>query len=178
VTIRFRFNPNKALQAIMWLAQQSPGITLHTIVKVCFYADKKHLNRYGRPVFGDRYRAMPYGPVGSGVYDILKHEPLYLELVGRDTFPFVVEGRHVRSIEGISPDLSVFSESDVEVLKEAYRENAALSFDALVDKTHADPAYRGVEVNDWMHYEDLVDEREHRDEVIEDLKTSGHRMVI
>src|SRR3954465_16031103 len=75
-SIRFNFNPEKALEALVWIAARDPGITFYYIVKVLYYADKLHLNRFGRPILGDRYIAMEHGPVPSVVYDML----------GRDRF--------------------------------------------------------------------------------------------
>lgn len=59
-TIRFRFAPAKARSAVQWMlgeARPEP-LDLHTILKTCYFADKAHLNRWGRPVFGARCRAM------------------------------------------------------------------------------------------------------------------------
>jgi uncharacterized phage-associated protein len=37
-----------------------------------YFADRKHLEKYGRFICGDSYVAMKHGPVPSEIYDILK----------------------------------------------------------------------------------------------------------
>jgi hypothetical protein len=39
----------KALEVILWLATECPGIDVYHVVKCAYYADKRHLNLYGRP---------------------------------------------------------------------------------------------------------------------------------
>src|SRR5690606_9928660 len=87
-TIRFRTNPEKALEVILWFASKREGIDFHSILKLLFFADKYHLNGYGRPIVGDQYKALPYGPVAQTTYDILKREPLVLEELGLEELPF------------------------------------------------------------------------------------------
>ena len=67
------------------------GTNLNAILKLLFFAEVDHLNRYGRPIVGDRYYARQWGPVPETTYDLLKEEPLLIqeatdgELKGRDT---------------------------------------------------------------------------------------------
>jgi hypothetical protein len=82
--IRFDFNPEKALEALIFVANERPNISFYYIVKILYYADKDHLNRYGRPILGDRYIAMEHGPVPSVVYDMLgRDEFLDEDLISR-----------------------------------------------------------------------------------------------
>ena len=69
--ITFRFRPVKVIEAVSWMlrtAKSDPTdpaeqLDLHTILKTCYFADKRALNEIGRPVFGAKYIAMRYGPV-------------------------------------------------------------------------------------------------------------------
>ena len=81
--IKFRFNPRKAYEGILWMLSQANGRRdLHAVLKACYFADKSHLNEYGRPVFGARYQAMPYGPVPLQIYEMLKGEPHWYRNLG------------------------------------------------------------------------------------------------
>ncbi|MBC8241670.1 MAG: SocA family protein [Alphaproteobacteria bacterium] len=178
MSIRFRFNGVKALNAVLWLCEKQPGITFHTISKVVYYADKKHLTKYGRPIIGDMYAAMPAGPVPSGVYDLLKGDEIQLESLGLESRPFSVKHRYHVYVADYNSDMDVFSESDVEMLEESFAENAHLDFKALVDKTHAELDYAEAPGH-WMRYEDFIPvDMAHRGEIIEDLTGCAHRMVM
>ncbi|WP_409530306.1 Panacea domain-containing protein [Shinella sp.] len=43
-------------------------------LKTLYYADRAHLQRYGRPITGDRYIAMENGPVPSYAYNAVKQQ--------------------------------------------------------------------------------------------------------
>ena len=55
--IEFNTNVNKAIEVILWLANKINGISRHKLLKLLFYADEYHLNKYGRPIIGDKYNA-------------------------------------------------------------------------------------------------------------------------
>jgi uncharacterized phage-associated protein len=175
MSIRFRFNVRKAVEVILWFSEIRPGITLHTLLKLLFYADKYHLNRYGRPIVGDDYRALQYGPVASTTYDILKGDNLGLELLG-DERPFdVAGGRHVRGRR--RPDLDVLSESDVEALAWSFKKYGRLNFGQLTELTHKEPAWVNAEGR-LMRYEDFLDDTDDKAERVEDIRDAALRMVI
>ena len=71
-------NCPKIREAILHIIRESDRkntrVTRFEIAKSLFFADRSHLNRYGRPVTFDKYVAMKDGPVPSFAYNILKHE--------------------------------------------------------------------------------------------------------
>lgn len=66
------FDREKALEVILYIANNLDGATFHSISKMLYLSDKLHLQEYGRLICGDRYIAMEYGPVPSAIYDMLK----------------------------------------------------------------------------------------------------------
>ncbi len=84
MAIKFKPNAAKAVEVIVWFANKRPGVDFHTILKLLFFADIYHLNQWGRPIIGDTYNALPYGPVAQTTYDLLRREPLALELLRTD----------------------------------------------------------------------------------------------
>ena len=175
MSIRFRFNARKAVEVILWFADKQPRITFHTLLKLLFYADKYHLNRYGRPILGDDYRALQWGPVASTTYDILKGDNLVVEFLGAD-HPFTVEGRyHVKGNR--MPDLDALSESDVEALAWSFEKYGRLNFDLLTKLTHKEPAWVNADGR-FMRYEDFLDDTDDKAERVEDIQDAALRMVI
>lgn len=45
---------------------------IYSLVKAAYYAQQNHLARYGTPLFKDCICALPFGPVPSNIYNILK----------------------------------------------------------------------------------------------------------
>ena len=176
--IRFRFNADKAFQAILWMLDEAAPLDLHAVLKACYFADKSHLNEYGRPVFGARYRAMKYGPVPLEIYEMLKGEPYWLWETKQADFPWHVcsQGR-IEPIGALPrPNLGVFSESDLEHLKAGFDRARRMTFNERTRETHG---------RDWqkanlgiMDYADMIEDGPDRDEKIEDLLGVAARMVI
>ena len=166
---RYAIHTAKAVETIVWLATERPEIDIYHVVKCAFYADKYHLNKYGRPIAGDDYDADVYGPLGRCVYRILKADPIEMLAVGGNgELPFTV-GQRWKVTADREPNTRILSESDVEALKHAASEVADLTFDELVERTHRERAY--IEANGGrMKYEDLLDVSDPlRDAKAEDL---------
>lgn len=143
--LRFKFHQEKAIASVLYLATslQSKGIKkigFHKIFKLLYFAEKKHLVKYGRPITGDFFVAMDYGPVPSAIYDMLKSVKGDSPLIAAATFSeyFHVVSHFITPKQ--QPDLDEFSESDLECLAASIEENFLLNFDQLVKKSH-DAAY-------------------------------------
>jgi uncharacterized phage-associated protein len=72
MTVEFQFDFDRTLSAIVYLASKDlPELTKAKICKLLFFADKLHLVKYGRIITGDKYCAIPYGPIPSRTLDLL-----------------------------------------------------------------------------------------------------------
>ncbi|WP_158596125.1 Panacea domain-containing protein [Oleomonas cavernae] len=151
---------------------QQPGIDLHAMLKACYFADKHHLNKYHRPVFGATYRAMRFGPVPVEIYEMAKGEALWLAELGDDRFPWKLEGYRLQG-NGANADLDhdVFSDSDFESLKHGFGISSHMTFNARTSATHG---------ADWqaaklgtMRYEDMIDDSPRKAEIVADLRQNA-----
>ncbi|MDX7993207.1 Panacea domain-containing protein [Xenorhabdus littoralis] len=156
-----QFDSEKALEAILYVASSAPNPDVYHIGKILYFADRKHLECYGRLITGDSYRAMKNGPVASGAYDILK--------IARGDklryFPSGCNGEYIKSSlevangddnhrvsakRGFDPDF--FSKSDLKCLNEAIHEYGRLSFKELNDISH-DEVWKAANTNDEIPLE-------------------------
>lgn len=149
-------NTAKAVETILWFANRQPGIDVYRIVKAAYYADKQHINAYGRPICGDMYFAAPYGPLARVLYGILKSDPLeMIALGGNGELPFEIKGRYnVYPLRDFN--FRKLSRTDIEALEYGYNAVANKSFEAILRETHADPAYARAE-GTYMDYRDFLD---------------------
>ena len=156
MTARYAVNTSKALEMILWFANERPGIDIYHVVKGAFYADKFHLNEFGRPIAGDDYMADQYGPLGDVIYGLLRRDPLeILALGGNGELPFTIEGVfQVRAQR--EPNLRRLSSSEVQALRVGLDFVADKSFDELVAISHQEPAYIAAQ-GGRMEYEKLLD---------------------
>ncbi len=178
--IRYRLNWEKAIEAIVWLAQEKPGIGVFHVAKVLFYADKAHLQQYARPILGDTYIAMEHGPVPSGVHDLIDRnsflDPDLLEAtseaieVKRDGYPQIIVQR--------PPNLKLFSETDLQCLRWALDRYGDLPFGRLRDLTHRERAWVEAPANGPMDYALMIDDDvPNRKELLEEIRETAAYVV-
>ena len=143
---RLPFDPEKLVATVLYVSSRIPDPTKFKIGKLVFLGDFAHLARYGRPIVGGRYVAMPNGPVPSEILDLLN------SIVGHDIAPpfwgtgienalEVKDGQYPQFVAKAEPDLSVFSDSDIEMLDAVISEYGRWNFWRLVEFTHSLPAY-------------------------------------
>jgi uncharacterized phage-associated protein len=179
--ISFRINYEKAIEAIIWLANEKPGIDIYHIAKVLFYAEKSHVNKYARPIIGDNYICMDYGPVPSGVRDLINKNswlsPDHLEEISRS---LIVEDRPYPSIRANrKPMMDHFSRTDIECLRESLNEYGDKTFAELKELTHNEACWIEAGSNQSIDYALMVDENNPmRKEIIEEmLETAAYLHV-
>ena len=179
--VRYRPNYQKILEAIVFVSGKHPGRGFHHILKTLYYADKFHLQKYGRPILGDTYVKMPFGPVGSITYDILKmSDYLPSEIAdqaeaalqtSRDKVPRVNARR--------SAELSLFSESDLMCLGEALAFCDDIPFPDLTELTHQEQAWLQAEMHKEMDYELMVDDDiEHRGDLLTHIRETSTTIAL
>ena len=156
MTIRFKFSAHKALSAIHFLVSQGRGIDLHAALKACYFADKAHLNDRRRPIFGATYRAMKFGPVPLEIYEMMKGEALWKAELGIEQFPWELTGYRLRAVANELPDMTVFSDVEVEHLAQGLETATTMSFTERTAATHG-PDWQKADLG-LMRYEDMLDD--------------------
>lgn len=170
--LRFPFDEKKAVEALTYIASKWPGVTPFFASKVIFFAEKYHLNRYGRPIVADTFIAMDNGPVPSSIYDFIQGklglagdpEAITAALsIAHDGYPRVTARR--------AADYDVLSPSDVECLDDSIAFCRHKSFGVLSGLTHQEPAWFNAPNNGAMDYAAMIDEdNPQRDAILEEAK--------
>jgi uncharacterized phage-associated protein len=150
MNIRFRFDPEKLVQALTYFAGNGiDDLDKMKVAKLLFHADKYHLLRYGRPVIGDSYACMEYGPVPSTslnvLSDVIAGDPDYPP-VAKTLFDAYIEvekkGKYPVFRAKQAPDLEVFSDSDIEALNYTLSQHGSKSAWQLSQESHDEPAWK------------------------------------
>ena len=74
MSVEFEFDYEKMFEALVYLASHPDEVTAldkYKAGKLLFLADKYHLVQFGRPIVGDQYRALEYGPIPQETLDYL-----------------------------------------------------------------------------------------------------------
>ncbi|MCL6103691.1 MAG: Panacea domain-containing protein, partial [Bacteroidetes bacterium] len=159
----------KAVAAVLLVVNELTKVDKHKLAKILFFADQKHLARYGRPITSDSYCKMVNGPVPSKIYDAVKgvvNPTKFLsnrELIGKVS----VNCNDISPIE--KPDMDQLSETDIECLHESISENAPLSFGQLTEKSHG-PAWDSARKNGPILFTEIAKEGNASEFVMELIK--------
>ena len=151
--IRYELDTEKAVEVLLYITHGVPN--MYRALKMLYFADQKHLERYGRLICGDSYVAMRLGPVPSYTYDMVK-------AVRGDGFwwtgipledIFRVDGNDIVPLRPANLDL--LSESDQECLDETIAECRPLSFNDIIQRSH-EGAYQSADRNDLVPIEAII----------------------
>lgn len=161
-SIRFKFDPEKFVACLTFFASKTKGVDKLKAAKLLYYVDKYHLVRYGRPILGDVYYRLDYGPVPSMALDIMNEAinpyPLRkipqtnLELFGKYLRVDRRGKRHPAFELEAQPDMEVFSESEKEALEETVKEYGRYSGPQLIDLTHGEATWKKTKQNGVIDY--------------------------
>jgi hypothetical protein len=147
----------KGVESLVYAAKRLPGKGHYWSTKAQYFADKRHLERYGRSIYGETYVAMGRGPVPQAAYNAsraLAEGELICE------FPMDVVRAALRRdgnalIALREADTDALSAQERECLDWAIRYVKDLSFDELQTASH-DAAWRKTEANAPMAWRDII----------------------
>lgn len=105
----FSFDPERSIEALLYLATHAKEPTKMSLLKLLYFADKTSLEKYARFITGDIYYAMQHGPVASHIYNWMKSDSETTSTLG-----FRVEGNKIIPLR--PADEKKLSLSDIECL--------------------------------------------------------------
>lgn len=150
------FDSEKAIEAILYIASKSPNPDIYHVVKILYFADRVHLDAYGRLITDDKYIAMKNGPVASGAYDLIKsvrdqreHCPSGGNIMHASA-TFGVQGNKLMAKRAVNDGL--FSDSDLQCIDQAIEQYGSLSFSEINELSH-DAVWQAANTNDEIPLE-------------------------
>lgn len=155
------------------------GIT--KLMKLFFYADKYHLEKYKKTIFKNIYTKLEHGPVPQSTLTLL-HEALYLKLNNGFPLEYEEEAKVINTFVEISTvpledkknmiqfeakrnqhsNKDFFSHSELEVLKQVIKEFKYTSTDEISNLSHDTRAWKSVDMRQPISTFNLVDNLEDR----------------
>lgn len=151
------FNIDKAKAALLFITQKIGETDLLKIFKILYFAEQKHLAKYGSLIIADKYIAMKNGPVASTIYDFFKaiRGDGYMVSEAEGFYKaFEIINRY-KVIGKEEPCLDYLSKSDIVCIEDAIRDNHQLDFVQLSEKSH-DNAWKKANRDDEMNYIEIA----------------------
>jgi uncharacterized phage-associated protein len=141
--IKFRFHPQKAVEAAaMLLRLHGNPMKYLGLLKMLYIADRIALDRMEQPITGDSAYSMKYGPVLSGVYDLIKGNPVGDALpLWQRFFSTGYKKDHTISLLA-DPGDDHLCEEEEEIIQEVYKIFGHLDIFDVAEWTHGLPEWR------------------------------------
>ena len=142
MAIAFQFHPEKAVEAaaVLLKLHSSKPMKYLGLLKMLYIADRIALDHMDQPITGDRYVSMNYGPVLSGVYDLIKGKsidhalPLWSEFIStpQNSYVFLIK----------DPGREDLCEEEEEILNQVYQTFGHLDPFHVAEWTHDLPEWQ------------------------------------
>lgn len=154
--------------AVLHLLNEAGGaLDKYRIYKSLYFANKEHLNRYGRMITSDVFFALPLGPVPTKLANVLDYIQGKKRLSASDKKMFKPIIDSVKSCQDDAdsyfttdqlPDLDELSESDVECLNLGLKKCMGVGFEKIKNESHdaawkkasKKPSHRSINVLDMV----------------------------
>ena len=133
------YDSKKLTELVLFILGKTGGVDFYHAFKILYFAEMKHLAKWGSGIVPDEFCALKYGPVPTRLYDAVKElnnprmilsEELseVIQLAGEDAPNILLPKREA--------DLKFLSKSEIEALDQSIEENKSLTFGQLMKKSH------------------------------------------
>ena len=133
------FDSKKLTELVLYILGKTGGIDFYHAFKILYFAEMKHLAKWGSGIVPDEFRALKYGPVPTHLYDAVKelnNPRMRLSEEMSEVIQFAGEDAPNVLLPKREADIKYLSKSEIEALDESIEENKALTFKQLVQKSH------------------------------------------
>ncbi len=133
------YDSKKLTELVLFILGKTGGIDFYHAFKILYFAEMKHLAKWGSGLVPDEFCALKYGPVPTQLYNAVKelnhpHMSLseelseVIQIAGEDAPNVLLPTREA--------NMKFLSKSEIEALEESIEENKSLTFGQLMRKSH------------------------------------------
>ncbi len=144
------FDSKKLTEIVLYILCKTGGVDFYHAFKILYFAEMKHLAKWGSGIVPDEFCALKYGPVPTQLYDAVKelgNPKMRLSETLAEVVQFAGEDAPNILLPKRDANLNFLSKSEVDALNEAIAENESLTFGQLRRKSHDaawDEAHRRI----------------------------------
>ena len=133
------FNSKKLTELVLYILDKTGGVDFYHAFKIFYFAEMKHLAKWGSGIVPDEFCALKYGPVPTHLYDAVKelnHPKMLLAQKLSEVIQFAGEDAPNVLLAKREANMRFFSKSEIEALNQSIEENKSLTFGQLMRKSH------------------------------------------
>ena len=133
------FESKKIRELVLYILEKTGGVDFYHAFKILYFAEMKHLAKWGSRIVPDEFCALKYGPVPTALYDAVKelgNPKMSLSEQISDVVQFAGEDAPNVLLPKRTANTNFLSKSEIESLDESIGENKSLTFGQLMHKSH------------------------------------------
>lgn len=139
MSVKFRFHSKKVVEAsAVLLKLHGKPMKYLGLLKMLYIADRIALERMEQSITGDNFVSMKYGPVLSGVYDLIKNKEVDSALSLWQKYILSDLKNNKKTVSLLTePDIEELCEEEEEILKEVYQKFGHIDPFTVAEWTHS-----------------------------------------
>lgn len=158
-----QYQQEKFINALLFFGKKTDpkifGVT--KLLKLLFFSDFFHFKKYGRAIMGDLYFRLPQGPVPSVSYNLFNEtfqrgEDTDLKKAARVIREKMIDYDLYRIEPLKDPDLDVFSDSDIEIMKSVAKKYYNKTGSEMVKEVHKIPFVKKAKEMTQIDYTSIL----------------------
>lgn len=170
-----QYNIKKVANAIVYFVESNVEHFGKTkLMKLMYFADKCHLETYGKTIFFDDYYKLPRGPVANLTLNIINNineEDGEDFKTYTDDFKTIIEV-NIQADEGVNITKFVpkstfqkelFSKSEMSVLTDIVNRYKSYTKDEISNESHLLKEYKNTQMNSIIDIVDMVEDQDSKD---------------
>ena len=133
------YDSKKLTELVLFILGKTGGVGFYHAFKILYFAEMKHLAKWGSGIVPDEFCALKYGPVPTQLYDAVKelnHPRMILSEELSEVIQFAGEDAPNVLLPKREANLKYLSKSEIEALEQSIEENESLTFGQLMRKSH------------------------------------------
>lgn len=133
------YDSKKLTELVLFILGKTGGVDFYHAFKILYFAEMKHLAKWGSGIVPDEFCALKYGPVPTRLYDAVKelnHPRMILSEELSEVIQFAGEDAPNVLLPKREANLKFLSKSEIEALEQSIEENESLTFGQLMRKSH------------------------------------------
>ncbi|MDE5902343.1 MAG: SocA family protein [Muribaculaceae bacterium] len=133
------YDSKKLTEIVLFILGKTGGMDFYHVFKILYFAEMKHLAKWGSGIVPDEFCALKYGPVPTQLYDAVKelnHPRMILSEELSEVIQVAGEDAPNVLLPKREANLKYLSRSEIEALEHSIEENESLTFGQLVRKSH------------------------------------------
>ncbi len=133
------FDSKKLTELVLYILCKTGGSDYYHVFKILYFAEMKHLAKWGSGIVPDEFCALKYGPVPMRLYDAVKelgHSSMKLSEDLSAVVQFAGEDAPNVLLPKREANLKFLSKTEIDVLDESIAEHQSMTFGQLMSKSH------------------------------------------